>query len=69
MVTLHQRRPSYVVECEGAHLALDDALAQAVNVWATDQTRDVEAGGQAGGGPRRAHGGSAAHRRHGWRRA
>ena len=27
MVTLHQRRPSYVVECEGAHLALDDALA------------------------------------------
>ncbi len=36
MVTLHQRRPSYVVECEGAHLALDDALAEAVNVWATD---------------------------------
>jgi DtxR family Mn-dependent transcriptional regulator len=36
VVTLHQRRPSYVVECEGAHLALDDALAEAVNVWATD---------------------------------
>jgi DtxR family Mn-dependent transcriptional regulator len=37
MVTLHQRRPSFVVECEGAHLALDDALAQAVNVWAADE--------------------------------
>jgi DtxR family Mn-dependent transcriptional regulator len=36
MVTLHQRRPSYVVECEGAHLALDDTLAGAVNVWAAD---------------------------------
>jgi len=36
LVTLHQRRPTFVVECEGAHLALDDALAQAVNVWAAD---------------------------------
>jgi DtxR family Mn-dependent transcriptional regulator len=36
LVTLHQRRPSFVVECEGAHLALDDALAGAVNVWAAD---------------------------------
>lgn len=34
LVTLHQRRPSFVVACEGAHLALDDELAAAVNVWA-----------------------------------
>jgi DtxR family transcriptional regulator, Mn-dependent transcriptional regulator len=44
MVTLHQRRPSYVVECEGAHLALDDALAGAVNVWAADAPQEPEGG-------------------------
>jgi DtxR family Mn-dependent transcriptional regulator len=44
MVTLHQRRPSYVVECEGAHLALDDALAEAVNVWAVDTPSEPEGG-------------------------
>jgi DtxR family Mn-dependent transcriptional regulator len=55
MVTLHQRRPSFVVECEGAHLALDDALAQAVNVWATDQPPEGE--GAAGADEGRPHGG------------
>jgi len=44
MVTLHQRRPSFVVECEGAHLALDDALAEAVNVWAVDTPSEPEGG-------------------------
>jgi DtxR family Mn-dependent transcriptional regulator len=44
MVTLHQRRPSYVVECEGAHLALDDALAGAVNVWAADPAPQPQGG-------------------------
>ncbi len=44
VVTLHQRRPSYVVECEGAHLALDDALAGAINVWAADAAPLPEGG-------------------------
>jgi DtxR family Mn-dependent transcriptional regulator len=74
LVTLHQRRPSFVVECEGAHLALDDALAQAVNVWAADQPAGAEEPGAAGaggphrgpsGGPRGGHG----PRRRGWGRA
>jgi DtxR family transcriptional regulator, Mn-dependent transcriptional regulator len=73
MVTLHQRRPSFVVECEGAHLALDDALAKAVNVWAADPppaADDVEVAGRGGphrgrnGGPR----GGPGSRRGGWRR-
>ena len=73
MVTLHQRRPSFVVECEGAHLALDDALATAVNVWAADPpsaAADADAAGRGGphrgrnGGPRGGHG----QRGRGWRR-
>lgn len=56
MVTLHQRRPSFVVECEGAHLALDDSLAQAVNVWATDGPREAPEPGRPGDAP---HGGGA----------
>jgi DtxR family Mn-dependent transcriptional regulator len=70
MVTLHQRRPSFVVECEGAHLALDDALAQAVNVWAADRAvEEGRAGGPAAFGPRRRRGTGGAPRRHGWGRA
>lgn len=69
MVTLHQRRPSFVVECEGAHLALDDALAQAVNVWTVDRPPAAEETGMADGrgphgGRRRGHG----PRRPGWGR-
>ena len=75
MVTLHQRRPSFVVECEGAHLALDDALAQAVNVWAADRPVGDEGPGGPGGfgpraaGPHRRHGAGTDHRRRGWGRA
>jgi DtxR family Mn-dependent transcriptional regulator len=74
MVTLHQRRPSFVVECEGAHLALDDALALAVNVWATDRptgSGEHDVAGRRGphrernGGPRAGQGS----RRRGWGRA
>jgi DtxR family Mn-dependent transcriptional regulator len=70
LVTLHQRRPSFVVECEGAHLALDETLAQAVNVWAADLPLGADGtGGPGGGGPyRRRNGGAARHRR-GWGRA
>jgi DtxR family transcriptional regulator, Mn-dependent transcriptional regulator len=57
MVTLHQRRPTFVVECEGAHVALDDDLARAVNVWAADASEDSHASGH----------GSAHRGRHRWR--
>jgi DtxR family Mn-dependent transcriptional regulator len=72
MVTLHQRRPSFVVECEGAHLALDDTLAREINVWATDQPREAcETGSPGSGGEhRRRNGGALAMRaRHGKGRA
>jgi len=33
-VKLHQRRPSFVVECESSLIALDDEVAANVHVWA-----------------------------------
>jgi DtxR family Mn-dependent transcriptional regulator len=33
IVTLHQKLPSYVMECEGAHIALDTEAAGNINVW------------------------------------
>ena len=68
MVTLHQRRPSYVVECEGASIALDDAMAEAINVWAADPPREGDEAGESGGEAPRRHGRYAARRR-GWGRA
>ena len=32
-VKLHQRRPSFVVECENSMIALDDAVAASIHVW------------------------------------
>ena len=32
-VTLHQRYPSYVVECEGGMIAIDEAIAENICVW------------------------------------
>ena len=32
-VKLHQRRPSFVVECENSMSALDDAVAASIHVW------------------------------------
>jgi DtxR family Mn-dependent transcriptional regulator len=52
LVTLHQRRPTFVIECEGAHVALDDALAHAVNVWAADEPREVPGPGRPRDAPR-----------------
>lgn len=34
-VRLHQRSPSVVIECENSIIALDDAVAEAIQVWAT----------------------------------
>ena len=33
LVKLHQAYPSYVIECEGASIALDDEVARSINVW------------------------------------
>ena len=33
VVKLHQAYPSYVIECEGASIALDDEVARSINVW------------------------------------
>ncbi len=32
-VKLHQKYPAFVVECEGASIALDDEVAGGINVW------------------------------------
>jgi len=32
-ITLHQKRPSYVIKCEGAHIALDEEVASNIRLW------------------------------------
>ena len=33
IVTLHQRYPTYVVECEGCNIAMDEQIASSICVW------------------------------------
>ncbi|MHC4073689.1 MAG: metal-dependent transcriptional regulator [Planctomycetota bacterium] len=33
IITLHQRYPSYVVECEGSNIAMDEQIAANICVW------------------------------------
>ena len=33
MVKLHQKYPTYVIECEGAHIALDNDIVANISVW------------------------------------
>ena len=33
MVKLHQDYPSYVIECDGASIAMDAEVARSINVW------------------------------------
>jgi len=33
IVTLHQRYPTYVVECEGSNIAMDQQIASSICVW------------------------------------
>lgn len=41
-VKLHQRRPSFVVECENSMIALDDTVAGNIHVWlAAERTRPI----------------------------
>jgi DtxR family transcriptional regulator, Mn-dependent transcriptional regulator len=44
-VTLHQTRPSVVIEVEGASIAIDEAVAAAINVWAPEHDLQETEGG------------------------
>jgi len=37
IITLHQRYPSYVVECEGSNIAMDEQIASNICVWREPQ--------------------------------
>lgn len=37
-VKLHQRAPSFVIECENSTIALDERMAEAISVWAPSAT-------------------------------
>jgi DtxR family Mn-dependent transcriptional regulator len=45
VLTLHQRYPCYVVECEGGNIAMDATVASNISVWRKPQDRK-EAGSQ-----------------------
>jgi hypothetical protein len=30
---MHQRYPTYVIECEGANIAMDDVIVASIYVW------------------------------------
>ena len=32
-ITLHQKYPSYVIKCEGSHIALDEEVASDIRLW------------------------------------
>ena len=47
VVKLHQRYPSYVVECENSNIAMDEQIASNICVWR--EPEEFEAGGQESG--------------------
>ncbi len=49
-VKLHQKHPAYVIECEGASIALDEEVAANINVWVSGET--VPDAGEASGARR-----------------
>jgi DtxR family transcriptional regulator, Mn-dependent transcriptional regulator len=42
LLRLHQTYPSYVIECDGASIALDDDVAHSINVWAEGEAPPPE---------------------------
>ncbi|HIJ58060.1 MAG TPA: metal-dependent transcriptional regulator [Deltaproteobacteria bacterium] len=43
IVKLHQRYPCYVIECEGAHIAMDEEIVSNISVWSNKrQFKPVE---------------------------
>ena len=62
VVTLHQRYPTYVIECEGSNIAMDEQIASNICVWvkpehlhATGKQTVGQAGGKRNGGRRFRH--------------
>jgi DtxR family Mn-dependent transcriptional regulator len=52
VVTLHQRYPSYVVECESSNIAMDEQIASNICVWREPehfQLGEQETGNETGG--------------------
>ena len=52
VVTLHQRYPTYVVECEGSNIAMDEQIASNICVWREPENLHAtgkQTLGQAGG--------------------
>ena len=45
IATLHQRYPTYVVECEGSNIAMDEQIASSICVWKNHEP--LQAGGKA----------------------
>lgn len=39
IIKLHQTYPAYVVECEGANVAIDEEIAKNITVWRVDSSR------------------------------
>ena len=44
VVTIHQQYPCYVVECEGAHIALDEEIVSNICVWSKNEPVQPEKG-------------------------
>jgi len=48
IVTLHQRYPTYVIECEGSNIAMDEQIASSICVWrGPSQPKSVDKAGPA----------------------
>lgn len=52
IVKLHQRYPSFVIECENSHIALDERVAADIQVWSSAE-RHRDAGAETYGRRRR----------------
>ncbi|MBF0345390.1 MAG: metal-dependent transcriptional regulator [Nitrospirae bacterium] len=48
-IKLHQKYPSYVIDCEGASIALDDEIAHSISVWAKDDKQEENKQDKKGG--------------------
>lgn len=44
-VKLHQKYPCYVIECEGAHIAMDEEIVSAIRVWSNNGHSQPAEGG------------------------
>ena len=64
VVTLHQRYPAYVIECEGSNIAMDEEIVSNICVWRQPE-HPQEAGKEAVDKPRRSGRDKFRHRKRG----